>query len=184
MDEREEKVVVPKTQRNLDGYGTPPIAWERVEQQMNTNVPQAPETGGPSRHTAWLTTIGPSGAPHVRPVGVVQRDGVWYFNSSAETRKARNLADDPRCVVSLATDPFDLVLEGTVARVADADELSSVATVYADHGWPCRVDGDALTADFSAPTAGKPPYYLYRVEPATVYAFGTAEPHGATRFDL
>jgi hypothetical protein len=31
---------------------------------------------------------------------------------------------------------------------------------------------------------GTPPYHLHRMEPSVVYAFGTAEPHGATRFDL
>src|SRR4249919_2451456 len=126
----------PKTQTNLDGYGTQTIDWERVQRQLGTNVPQGPGAGGPNRHTAWLTTVDPAGAPHVRPLGVVQRDGVWYFSSSDETRKSRNLAKDPRCVVSLATDPFDLVLEGTAVRVTDIDEVSAVAGIYAEHGWP------------------------------------------------
>jgi hypothetical protein len=174
----------PKTHRNLDGYGTPAIEWAGVEQQLSTNVSQAPGTGGPNRHTAWLTTLDPNGAPHVRPVGVVQYEGGWYFNSSADTRKSRNLAGDRRCVVSLATEPFDLVLEGVATQVTGTDELTAVADAYASHGWPARVEGDALTAEFSAPSGGKPPYYLYRVEPTRVYAFGTAAPGGATRFDL
>jgi hypothetical protein len=29
-----------------------------------------------------------------------------------------------------------------------------------------------------------PPWYVYRVMPATVYAFGTAEPGGATKFEV
>lgn len=40
----------------------------------------------------------------------------------------------------------------------------------------------AFYAEYSAPSAGPPPWYLYRVTPATVYALGTAEPYGATRF--
>lgn len=168
---------------NLDGYGTPPIPWERVTEQLSTDLPQAPGTGGPNRHTAWLTTIDAAGSPRVRPVGVVAYDGAWYFNSSPSTSKARNLARDARCVISLATEPFDVVMEGVARRVTDRDELSSVATVFAQD-WPCRVEGDALTAEFSAPSAGKPPYHLFRVDPDRVYAFGTAEPYGATRFDL
>ncbi|MCP9270840.1 pyridoxamine 5'-phosphate oxidase family protein [Mycolicibacterium arenosum] len=174
---------MPNATRNLDGYNSPPIEWDAVEQQLKTNVPQAPGTGGPSRHTAWLTTIGASGVPHVRPLGVVSVDGVWYFNSSAETRKSRNLAHDGRCVLCLATDPFDLVLEGTATRVTGGPELDAVATALADD-WPCEVDGDALTAEFSAPSGGKPPYYVFRMDPTTVYAFGTREPYGATRYDL
>ncbi|MDT5152134.1 MAG: hypothetical protein QOI01_3867 [Mycobacterium sp.] len=172
------------TPRNLDGYGTPSIEWDRVEQTMGNNVPQAPGTGGPGRHTAWLTTLDATGQPHVRPLGIALYSGSWYFNSSPDTRKTRNIADDARCVVSLATEPFDLVVEGTANRVTDADELAGVAAVWVEQGWPASVDGDALTADFSAPSGGKPPYYVYRVDPSTVYAFGTSEPYGATRFDL
>ena len=169
--------------RNLDGYGSPPIAWSAVEQQLRTNVPQVPGTGGPDRHTAWLTTIGADGVPHVRPLGVVTHDGRWYFNSSGETRKTRNLEADPRCVLSLATDPFDLVLEGVAVRVVDPAELAAVAAVF-NEDWPCEVEGDALTAEFSAPSGGAPPYYVFRMDPGRVYAFGTREPYGATRFDV
>jgi hypothetical protein len=172
------------TAHNLDGYDAPPIEWERVREVMSTDVTHAPGTGGPNRHTSWLTTIGDDGAPQVRPVGVVQHDGVWCFNSNPDTRKARNLARDVRCVVSLATEPFDLVVEGTANRVTDPDELATVSDVYNGGGWPCSVEGDALTAEFSAPSGGPPPYHLFRVEPSRVYAFGTAEPYGATRFDL
>ena len=87
-------------------------------------------------------------------------------------------------MVTLATDPFDLVVEGIASRVTDADELAAVCAAYVDAGWPASVDGDALTAEFSAPSAGKPPYLAYRVDPAQVYAFGATEPFGATRFDL
>ena len=41
--------------RNLDGYGTKPIEWDRVQQTMAMRLPGAPGMGGPSRHTAWLT---------------------------------------------------------------------------------------------------------------------------------
>jgi len=80
------------TQRNLDGYGTPPIEWARVQAVLDTRLTQAPGTGGPRRHTAWLTTINPDGSPHVMSVGVVRRGGSWYFTSGPATRKTRNLA--------------------------------------------------------------------------------------------
>jgi hypothetical protein len=169
---------------NLDGYGTPAIDWERVRDILTPEITQGPDAGGPNRHTVWLTTINPDGSPHVTPVGFAQLDGVWYFTSGPGTRKSRNLAADPRCVVSVATHPFDLVLEGSVVRVTDADELRSVADEYNRGGWPAQVDGDALTAEYSAPSAGPPPWHVYKVTPATVFAFGTAEPYGATRFDL
>ncbi|OMC44754.1 pyridoxamine 5'-phosphate oxidase family protein [Mycobacterium sp. IS-1264] len=172
------------TQRNLDGYGAPAIQWARVKAVLDSQLTQAPETGGPQRHTVWLTTINPDGSPHVMPLGVLPWEGSWYFTSGLATRKSRNLARDPRCVLSVATDPFDLVVEGRARRVTDAGELASVADVFARDGWPCRVEGDALTAEFSAPSAGPAPWHLYRVTPETVFALGTSEPYGATKFQL
>jgi Pyridoxamine 5'-phosphate oxidase len=172
------------TDRNLDGYGAPTIEWARVKAVLDGQLTQAPGTGGPQRHTTWLTTINPDGSPHVMPVGVVQDGGSWYFTSGPATRKSRNLSRDRRCVVCVATEPFDLVVEGAAERVTGADELSSVAEAYARAGWPAKVAGDALTAEFSAPSAGPAPWYVYRVKPATVFALGTSEPFGATKFQL
>ncbi len=172
------------TQRNLDGYGTPPIDWNGVKAILHSQLPQAPGTGGPQRHTTWLTTINPDGSPHVMAVGVQSVDGTWYFTSGPATRKSRNLARDPRCSLSVATEPFDLVIEGVAERVADRGELTAVAAIFAADGWPAEVDGDALTAPFSAPSAGPAPWHLYRVQPSTVFALGTAEPFGATKFEL
>jgi hypothetical protein len=174
----------PASARNLDGYGTPAIEWSRVQQALNDQPTQAPGTGGPGRHTHWLTTTNPDGSPHVRPLGVITVDGVWYFTSGPGTRKSRNIARDPRCVVSVATHPFDLVVEGTAERVVDAGVLETVAQAYATQGWPAGVAGDGLTAEYSAPSAGPPPWHVFRVVACTVFALGTAEPYGATRFDL
>jgi hypothetical protein len=44
------------------------------------------------------------------------------------------------------------------------------------------VDGDAFTAPYSAPSAGPPPWRLFRLEAHTVFGVATAEPHGATRW--
>jgi Pyridoxamine 5'-phosphate oxidase len=174
----------PTSARNLDGYGAPQIEWARVRGVLEGELTQAPGTGGPGRHTSWLTTINPDGSPHVMPLGVSSVNGIWYFSSGPGTRKSRNLTRDPRCVISVATEPFDLVVEGTAERVVEATELESVAETFAAQGWPATVAGDALTAEYSAPAAGPPPWNVYRIVPSTVFALGTAEPYGATRFDL
>lgn len=176
--------IEPATVQNLDGYGVAPIEWDRVREVLSAQASQAPDTGGPGRHTTWLTTVSPDGTPHVVPVGAIVLDGTWHFTSGPATRKSRNIDRDPRCVISVATRPFDIVLHGTVRRVMDASELQAAAEAYAAQGWPASVAGDALTAEFSAPSAGPPPWNLYRLQPSTVFAFGTAEPFGATRFDL
>jgi hypothetical protein len=51
-------------------------------------------------------------------------------------------------------------------------------------GWPARATAGALTAEYSAPSAGPPPWYLYAVTPATAFGVAMAEPYGAMRWQL
>jgi len=106
--------------------------------------------------------------------------------SELGARKARNLAHDPRCVLTVATDRFDLSIEGRAGQVTDPEKVGRVAAVFAGDGdgWPAEARGDEIWAPFSAPSAGPPPWYVFELTPATVFAFGTAEPYGATRFDV
>jgi hypothetical protein len=57
--------------------------------------------------------------------------------------------------------------------------LEHVAAVYRTGGWPASVEGDALTAPYSAPSAGPAPWHLYRLTLHTAVGVATAEPHGA-----
>ncbi len=166
-----------------DLYKLPLMDWARIEARLEEGVTQAPETGGPNRHTCWLATINPDGSPHVNGVGVMWVDGVFWFETGDETRKAKNLAHDPRCTISLSVHEFDLVLDGTASKVTDQPTVAAMAERWAAD-WPCRVDdtGQALTADFSAPSAGPPPWFVYRVTPRAATAVGTVEPGGATRW--
>jgi hypothetical protein len=77
---------------------------------------------------------------------------------------------------------FDLVVDGVAEKVTDPSTVAKLAKRWADEGWPCRVDesGIALTADFSAPSAGPPPWFVYRITPKRATALGTVEPGGAT----
>src|SRR5882757_2537641 len=104
----------------------------------------------------------------------------WTLRTSRgrTTRKGRNLARDPRCSVAVATHDFDLVLEGTAEVVTDRDTVARLAAAWAEGGWPCEVDesGTALTAPFSAPSAGGPPWSVYRVTARSAYAVTTVEP--------
>jgi hypothetical protein len=133
-------------------------------------------------HTHWLATVRPDGTPHVMPVGAVWLDGVFYFTTGAATRKARNLAHNPRCVIALAAPDLDLVVEGEAVKVTDEATLQRLAQIYADQGWPATVRDGAFYHEFSAPSAGPPPWDLYKVTPTTVFGLATAEPSGATRW--
>ena len=171
--------------RNLaELYDLPILTWEPVADRLTAGVTQAPGTGGPGRHTCWLATVDPDGRAHVTAVGAMWDTGAFWFETGEGTRKARNLARDPRGSISVATHEFDLTVDGTAARVTDPDDVARLARRWADEGWPCRVDdsGIALTADCSAPSAGPPPWAVYRIEPERATVLATVDPGGATRF--
>ncbi len=86
----------------------------------------------------------------------------------------------------MATAEFDVVVEGRASRVADPVTVAAMAERWAAEGWPVRVDesGQALTAEFSAPSAGPPPWSVYRIDLTAVTALRTVEPGGATRWRI
>jgi PPOX class probable F420-dependent enzyme len=167
-----------------DLYQTPLLDWARIEARLQAGVSQAPGTGGPNRHTCWLATINSDGSPHVTGVGALWADGSFWFETGQGTRKGRNIARDPRCALSVATQEFDLVVEGEAALITDAATVAGMAARWVAAGWPAQVDdtGLALTAEYSAPSAGPPPWHVYRLTPQTATALGTVDPGGATRW--
>ena len=169
-----------------DLYHLALIDWGRIDDRLNRGVTQAPGTGGPDRHTCWLATINPDGSPHVTGIGALWADGAFWFETGRRTRKGRNLARDPRCTLSVATHEFDLVVDGTADMVTDPATVADMAARWVAEGWPARVDdsGVALTAEFSAPSAGPPPWFVYRLTPRAATALETVEPGGATRWSF
>lgn len=170
---------------NLAGlYDLPLLDWTRIEARLREGLEQAPGDGGPGRHTCWLATINPDGSPHVTGVGALWADDSWWFETGRTTRKGRNLSRDPRCTLSVSAREFDLVVEGEAALVTDPPTVAAMAARWAEGGWPARPDesGAALTAEFSAPSAGSPPWHVYRITPRAATALGTVDPGGATRW--
>jgi hypothetical protein len=83
-------------------------------------------------------------------VGALWVDGKFYFTSGAGTRKSRNLAENPDCVISMSLPGFDLVVEGTAARPIDEATVQRLAERHAAREWPVRVNGGSFIAEFSA----------------------------------
>ena len=115
-------------------------------------------------------------------MGALWVDGRFYFTSGARTRKSRNLAANPNCALSMVLKGLDLAVEGRAEKVTDPATLERLAARYAAQGWPARAIDGALTAEFSAPSAGPAPWELYVVTPVTAFGVATAEPYGATRW--
>jgi len=173
-----------ETKNLADLYDLPPLQWGPIEARLNDALTMAPGTGGPDRHSAWLATINADGSPHVTGLGALWVDDAFWFETGERSRKGRNLARDPRCTMSLATHDYDLVVEGTAERVTDPVVVEDMAARWVDGGWPASVDdsGVALTAEYSAPSAGPPPWVVYRLTPHRAHAVSTIEPGGATRW--
>jgi nitroimidazol reductase NimA-like FMN-containing flavoprotein (pyridoxamine 5'-phosphate oxidase superfamily) len=137
----------------MPGYGLAPadagqglLSWHWATERL---------AGG---RNYWVATTRPDGRPHAMPVWGVWLDDVFYFSTGAASRKARNLAAQPACVVGVEVGPDSLIVEGTAALVTDAAVRARVLTVYGDK---YALD----TAGFAEP--------LYAVVPAVVFAFPT-----------
>lgn len=165
----------PVEETNLDRYGSPALPWDRPHDLLAAG-PIGP--GIPF----FLGTSGPDARPHAAGIGAIWLDGDLYFTSGPGTRKSRNLDTNPAATISTRLEGIDVVFEGEATRVVDAPTLELAAAHYREGGWPAQVEGDALSAPFSAPSAGPPPWYLYRLMFHTVIGVATAEPHGATRW--
>ncbi len=165
----------PAETANLDRYGHSALPWSRPRDLLAAG-PLGPGT------TFFLGTAHPDGRPHAAGVGAVWMAGDLYFTSGPGTRKARNLVANPACTISVSVDGIDLVLEGEAARVLDHATLEQAAALYREAGWPAEVAGEAFTAPYSAPSAGPPPWHLYRFAFHTAFGTATVEPFGATRW--
>jgi len=167
-------------QKNLDIYGNPAIPWSRALEALEAETAKTEEAA--SHKTWWLGTTRPDGRPHSAGVGAMWADGKVYFVSGPGTRKSRNLVKNPNCVISVPLTGLDLVLEGTARVVTDEPTLQRLAKRYNSQGWPASVSDGAFTAEYSAPSAGPPPWDLYVVAPTTIFGVLTVEPGGATRW--
>jgi hypothetical protein len=126
--------------------------------------------------THWLATVRPDARPHLVPVGVVWMAGALYFTTGQGTRKEKNVAHNAHCAIAISAPGFDMVVEGTAARLQDEAQLQQLAEVYRSKGWPVTgVRDGTFEAPFSAPTTGPAPYTVYEVTLNTVFALGTTD---------
>jgi uncharacterized pyridoxamine 5'-phosphate oxidase family protein len=162
------------TKNLADLYGLETIPWSRALEAL--------ESFAGSEQRSFLATTRPDGRPHLAGVGALWDHGKAYIVSGEGTRKSRNLAENPACAISMSLKDMDLVIEGRAERVTDDETLQRLAKRYAEGGWPARVEDNAFTYDYSAPSAGPPPWFLYEVTPAQIFGVLAAEPGGATRW--
>lgn len=107
----------------MPGYGLPqskkgllpwPWARERLEKS----------------HNYWISTVRPDGSPHTMVVWGLWLDGEFLFSTGGESRKARNLALNPRCVIATEKAHEAVVVEGVVETTTDPRLRKRFASLY------------------------------------------------------
>jgi PPOX class probable F420-dependent enzyme len=80
-----------------------------------------------SSHDYWVATVRPEGRPHLTPVWGVWADETLWFSSSPGSRKARNLAVEPRASVATDDPIRPVVADGTIEQVDDSTAVAVFA---------------------------------------------------------
>jgi PPOX class probable F420-dependent enzyme len=132
----------------MPGYGLP---------EGDTGPPLLPWSWAEQRLTAarryWVVTVGEDGRPHAMPVWGVWHGQALWFSTGADSRKARNLRADPRCVVTPDDAAEAVVVEGRAA--AAAGEVDAAMR-------------EAYREKYATNVPGAHP--VFRVAPAVVFA--------------
>jgi hypothetical protein len=120
----------PKASRpRMNGYGVPAasdgmLSWEWACERLSTS------------HNYWFTTVRGDGTPHTMPVWGVWLDGAWYCSTGARSRKAQNLAVNPRCVVCNEDAAEAVIMVGAARRLPDSDPPPALSAAYkTKYGW-------------------------------------------------
>jgi hypothetical protein len=121
--------------------------------------------------TSWLATVRPDGRPHLMPIIAFWIDDAFHFVVSEGTRKGRNLAADGRCVLATGNTTLpslDLIVEGHAKPLDDEAAVKRIAEMLSGKNWPLEARDDQVYGP-NAPTAGPPPYSIYRMVPSKVF---------------
>jgi hypothetical protein len=126
MPTKTKKSHAPKSSRiHAPGYGFPKnskglLSWSWAEQRLKKS------------HNYWITTITPDGSkfkPHSMVIWGLWQDARFLFITGAESRKTRNLVDNPRCIVSTEDASEAVVVEG-VAELVDVATRRKLIPIY------------------------------------------------------
>jgi hypothetical protein len=110
--------------------------------------------------TYWIATTRENGAPHVMPVWGVWLDDTFCFSTGNQSRKARNLAGNPKCTIACEVAEAQILLEGVAAVIVGSELNRRFAVEYGP-----KYDWDQQDLD-------EP---VYAVRPNVVFGFTTAD---------
>ncbi len=117
-----------------DGYGVPEddaslLPWSYVEERLT------------AARNYWIVTASATGEPAATPVWGVWLEGLLYFDGSPQTRRGRNIAENPRALVHLESGAEVVILEGQARILNSAPERSLAERVAAAYTEKYAADG-------------------------------------------
>jgi hypothetical protein len=81
-------------------------------------------------HNYWISTSRPDSRPHLMLVwGIWWQDAFW-FSTGPRTRKAKNIAAGPHCVIGTEKADEAVILEGFAEEIKDHSIWKQIAQVY------------------------------------------------------
>jgi len=123
-------------------------------------------------HNYVIMTVRPDGRPHAMGMHGLWFDDAFYFGTGETTRKARNLAANPNCI--LINERLDelVIVEGTVEKIGyDAVAAMLSAASKKKYGWPMQPSKGGLVFKLSPKTVFALPEKLFATAP-TRWKFG------------
>lgn len=144
-------------------YGIPEkmdgsVPWEWAQERLT------------SSHNYLITTVRPNGRPHAMVVWGIWLEKAYYFSTGPTTRKAKNLAVNPNCVVCNENVEEAVIVEGQARQLAEKDIPKPAFVLYKKkYGW--KLDPDMGP--------------VFKVTPRVVFAMPEKLfPAGATRWSF
>ena len=98
-----------------------------------------------SSHNYWVATTRPDGRPHAVPVWGLWLDDMFLFSTAAGSVKARNLANNSRCVVCTEHADEAAIAEGVAEELTDRELLARFKDLYKEkYDWDMDIDAGGI----------------------------------------
>lgn len=87
-------------------------------------------------HNYLIVTVRPDARPHTMVVWGIWLEGAYYFSTGSTTRKAKNLATNPNCIVCNENVEEAVIVEGQARQLAVAGIPETAFALYQKkYGW-------------------------------------------------
>ena len=87
----------------------------------------------------WLATVRPDGSPHLVPIWFVWHENKAYLCTSANSRKAKNIANNPRVMFALEGGDDPVLIQAT-AKMLDQPPAEIIAAFRRKFDWDITCD--------------------------------------------